>query len=120
MIAARIVSMNQSFVDMIQSIVAIIYNIVSLQYNVRYFPDNAMNIVHSYVNDRLSIFKKLHSQYARYVWRLAYENILLTALKLFYVCSFRICSSMTLSVRPVESCQLCGPLLLVPATTAAA
>ena len=83
MIAARIVSMNQSFVDMIQSIVAIIYNIVSLQYNVRYFPDNAMNIVHSYVNNRLSIFKKLHSQYARYVWRLAYENILLTPLHSF-------------------------------------
>ena len=68
---ARIVSMNQSFIDIIQSIAGIIYNIVNLQYNLKYFPDNAMNIVHSYINNRLSISKKLHSQHARYIWKLA-------------------------------------------------
>ena len=67
---ARIVSMNQSFIDMIQSIAGIIYNIVNLQYNLKYFPDNAMNIVHSYVNNRLNISKNLKSQHAPYVWRL--------------------------------------------------
>ena len=63
---ARIVSMNQSFIDMIQSIAGIIYNITSDN-----FPDKDVNIVHSYVKNRLSMSKKLQSQYARYIWKLA-------------------------------------------------